>query len=197
MRRRPPNLLYVEDIRRRLLARFPDARSSHLKKLRLMELLERGIAAGVLTDAEVEATLPTRTHTVKAYLTTFIKDPTLLANIDKYVISASLIWAYGTRLLNLGAIHLLGGRPADEGPVERFDSSAISEPTQSVYDLLGRDSCKHVFIPGAWAIDGPRAKVPFDPLVAVLWRLFGTRLDHLTRAHGTAQKVTEFGFVPI
>ena len=114
---RSPGQLYKADLAELLQARFPAAILDN--RLSLVELLERAVAAGLLTDEEIAASLPKRTQTVTAYLKTFVKDAVLQGKIDKYVYSWSLAWSYGSRLLNLGAIDTLGGRIVEDDALGR------------------------------------------------------------------------------
>lgn len=108
---RTPNQLGCAALLNLLTNRFPSANVEKLRKLNLLELLERATAAGLLSDDQIRESLPERTSTVKAYLKTFVKDDALLVRIDAYVRSWSLMWCYGSYLLNLRAMDLFGGRP--------------------------------------------------------------------------------------
>ena len=188
---RAPNQLYKSDLIERIQARFPTANNTLLKKLGLVELLERAVAADLLTADEIRASIPERTHTVKTYLSTFVKDVDILNRIKNYVVSWSLMWSYGSRLLNRGAIYVLGGR-SNEGPVQRFDAT-ISDETQQFFDFISRDTYKHMFLPEAWGVAHDEAgtdsdddevatqHATLDPMVAEFVQLFGENLSHLTQ----------------
>lgn len=148
---RAPNQLYKADIIARLRAAVPDVRLD--PNINLMELLERAVALELMTDAEVKASLPKRNYTVKAYLGTFVKDAVVVDNIDKYVVASSLMWSYGTKLLNLAAIDVLGSYLGPIGPLESFDG-VVAPETREFFALLKRDTYKHAFMPDAWADNG-------------------------------------------
>ena len=149
---RSENQLFRADFLRLLTDRFPNANAEKLRKLGVLELIERATAADLLTDAQLRESLPKRTNTVKGYLRTFVKNEALLARIDVYVQSWSRMFCHGSYLLNLRAMDLFGGRLGDEGPVERLVPAPPDDLVQGFFNLLQRDACKHAFLPDAWAV---------------------------------------------
>ena len=169
------------DLLGRLLAAFPGV--SIPKSAKLKDLLGHAIFHKLVTAKEVDETTPRIEKTLPCYLFTYVKDATLRARIETYVVATSKLFCRGSILLNLIAQTVCGPRLAGATdcsvpvwrPAFHLDDDLpawmptveplrpIPEGLRTLANILDPDggnvegnTLKHAFLPERW----PSAQVP-------------------------------------
>ena len=160
------------DLEKRILDRFPDFKIP--KNAPTSQLLGNAIYHGVVTEKEIDETTPrNQISTIPCYLYTYVPDPAIRSQLEKYVVATSKLFRRGSIILNLIAMHHCGLRhpgASDSGKVTvpvlrpRFRSDDLTDPIlngmRRLVSLLdapeGKDirsnTLKHAFLPERWTV---------------------------------------------
>ena len=160
------------DLEKRIVDRFPDVKIP--KSAPTSQLLGHAIYHELVTEKEVDETTPrNQISTIPCYLYTYVSDPAIRSQLEKYVVATSKLFRRGSIILNLIAMHHCGLRhpgASDSGKATvsvlrpRFRSDDLTDPIlngmRRIVSLLdapeGKDitsnTLKHAFLPERWTV---------------------------------------------
>jgi hypothetical protein len=120
-----------------------------LKKTRIVELIKQAVQRNLLTDEELNNSLPTTSSVIKCYLRSVVTDTEALDRLETYVKMASLLYIRGTYIANLMAVDAFGDVEGCK-EVPRYDGSLNRESSDVLFDFVENNTYKHVFLPERW-----------------------------------------------
>lgn len=160
------------DLEKRILDRFPGVKIP--KNAPTSQLLGHAIYHDLVTEKEIDETTPrNQISTIPCYLYTYVSDPAIRSQLEKYVVAASKLYCRGSIILNLIAMYHCGLRhpgASDSGKVTvsvlrpQFRSDDLTDPIMNgmrrLVSLLeapeGKDitsnTLKHAFLPERWTV---------------------------------------------
>ena len=156
------------ELEKRIKARFPDFNT---KSATTSRLLGHAIYHDLVSEKEIEETTPrNQISTIPCYLYTYVSDPAIRSQLEKYVVVASKLFRRGSIILNLIAMHHCGIRhpgASDSGritvsvwrPLFRSTDPDLNGMRHLVSLLEAREgqdttsnTLKHAFLPERWSV---------------------------------------------
>lgn len=136
----------------------------------LPELLGHALHYGLLSEREVEETVPRVEKTIPCYLLSRLgaAPPAFLDSLERYVVVASELYRRQGLIANLIAQKLCGGRvPVPAGGAQKFSMPAAAASSAALRNFcdppdVRNSAFKQLFLPERWPTDG----VPRDALIS-------------------------------
>eukprot|EP00877_Chromochloris_zofingiensis_P013054 jgi/Chrzof1/8001/UNPLg00052.t1 len=146
---------------------------SNLKSLKAFDLLKHAAQYEAVNDQELEATWPTSTSTIKAYLYSHVSDSYMRVAIDAYVVQYSQLFQRGSIISNLLALtqyQAVGQQPGqDNGQLPRW-SVHLPQNTaaNAIFDFLTSSTHAQCFLPERWRLERGEKSAPRHAMLVQL-----------------------------
>ena len=120
--------------------------------------MKQAIQKKLLTDDEVQNSLPTSKTVVKCYLRSVVTDKCVLQRIETYVQYSSLLYSRGSFIANLLAVDTFGAVQNDSCMIKDYNANFMRTESDELFDFVEQNDFKQVFLPERW----PAHKKPLD-----------------------------------